>query len=1265
MSKLLTTIMTFSLLASFSSAAKDTKCSIVSIPEVAFNKAPVVVAIDYSLSEEIDSAQLHVELKDLSHHVLVSQTREVRGAGVERAALPVEESFEFECPKSQDKLIVVAAWMGEDWREPLYPIQRSEPLPVLPHDAYKQKLAAENADPAEVRQKLSSLGYERATGNNVALLNPDISKFDQQVIDHYAQVLSSAGFEVTKLSLDYLTDAAILSPEYFDLLMLTDIRLFPTSAIFPFTRYLRNGGKLIAFGAPAFQKRIWHSGKRWITEDSYADALKKTEPSQILLDFESGSLEKWHRAARNPQTHTEHSILERASGSLCLRVKIDELDGWDTFVSPSLEDENLPKDALTIFWAKGDKNTHHLVVEWKEKDRSRWITTVDLDTEWKRYVLTPSDFEYWRDNPSEGRGGPDDHFHPENAYKISFGVATGFAHYKDRASYAYWVDDVGFAENPETPPPDKYELQLPVISPHYKIYQLGKVEKLWLSAPYVRDENSFSISIEDAWFPMPRHHGGGFHRNRKRRFIHLLDARKKDGTYRGSVGAMLLNTAGDWFPSAWLTVGTAERNVLTSDAITKTVIDAAQRLQKGIFLSEAGAEHCSYYPDELMNAGAEIINISHKEQSAVLKMTLHDGSGERAVIMEKKVVVSPSEDERAETKLKAPDTPNSEWFIETELLVDGERIDFTYQRLNVLAEPVKDPSEYVTVSDGDFYLHGKKWYPYGINYWPCYIAGDEPYRRFGPYYNPELVERDLRQMEKMGMNMISIQTSLSHHRDLLDLIARAYKHGIRTNLFLTGSDPLRFDEEIVAKQIEGWKLDSNPAVFAYDLAWEHRLGNYDRRRQWDDEWSDWIRERYGSIETAEKDWGFAVPRFAGKITGPSDEQLTEDGPWRVMVAAYRRFVDDFVSRKYRQAVKIVKEMAPNQLVSVRMGYGGTGPCSPSVFPVDLRSVAKHLDFLSPEGWGMNGTREQVLSGGITTAYSNWASRGKPCFWCEWGMNVWNKSTMSPDPKRIEVQGQQYRYFCEMFSRSGANGQAAWWLPGGFRVGENSDFGILAPDATWRPACHVLKEWAPKLKKSRSRPKPDRWITIDRDSHPGGYWHVYNAHKDEYAQALENGHLIGIKTEGTGTTSRNVPLVAVGNTEYNGSNPPKYLNAEFNRLELKNANGQWIAVSDGDLVKINPDKPLMVRASVGNTGETKWIASEQSAEKGAVYLSSRTKGDFNLGPISKDTPYLHDAEVAPFVFADSVSGKTTVKFEMTANRRVWFGEKIRVILVPIY
>lgn len=70
--------------------------------------------------------------------------------------------------------------------------------------------------------------------------------------------------------------------------------------------------------------------------------------------------------------------------------------------------------------------------------------------------------------------------------------------------------------------------------------------------------------------------------------------------------------------------------------------------------------------------------------------------------------------------------------------------------------------------------------------------------------------------------------------------------------------------------------------------------------------------------------------------------------------------------------------------------------------------------------------------------------------------------MQTSPWRLDFQAKHYKAFYEMLIKSCADGIFSWWYPGGFRVGENSDFGIINPDGSDRPVTKVIREYAPKF-----------------------------------------------------------------------------------------------------------------------------------------------------------------------------------------------------------
>jgi hypothetical protein len=262
----------------------------------------------------------------------------------------------------------------------------------------------------------------------------------------------------------------------------------------------------------------------------------------------------------------------------------------------------------------------------------------------------------------------------------------------------------------------------------------------------------------------------------------------------------------------------------------------------------------------------------------------------------------------------------------------------------------------------------------------------------------------------------------------------------------------------------------------------------------------------------------------------------------------------------------------------------------------------------------------------------------------------------------------------MFLESGARGAAPWWLPGGFRLDERSDFGILEPDGSERPACQVLRERLPQFAKvgdascvAPAKPASDDprpVIVLDLDAHYADAWQFY---APQYLQHVKAGRLPYLRTAGTGTTSADCPLLAVGNTALNGHNPPQFLNAEFNRIEWKEEGTHWREAAPSG-INVKKGASLRCRVSVGNTAEAAWLAPEKPAgdaegrvlHRGSVQPSGKT---FDV-PIRQSTPYLADVELGEFGVPLSGEHDQTLTFRMFTMRRkgdgstmtIPFGEK---------
>ena|GEM_PF-121549 len=1118
---------------------------------------------------------------------------------------------------------------------------------------------------------------EEGKEGRIALLRDNLPGTELSAVEQMANTLRTNGFGVTYLSADDICRDDILTRENFFLYIIPNSRYYPARGMEVLRKYVRSRGNLIVLGGPSFKNMLWKQkigGKeQWLDRESFMQMLANIKPENIFLNFEDAEdFSDWQPATNEPGSGSLEPVSPGANRTgKCMKYEVSNLTGWTTFYSPPIEGMFPPGHNLLCFWAKGDEKTPMFIIEMNEQDGSRWIGVVKLTTEWKYYVMSPEEFIYWMDSPTKDkRGGPKDCFNPENATRINFGIA--FSHTPmEGGQHTFWIDEVGTAKNPF----GKFEsgmsglpLVIETISPSYKTYRtMEPAATVQVEQDQVIIDKNISFPVpSDFVCPVHRPRGSGYKNNRRLRWIPLVNCLDKNREERGTLISMLINNATPFKGSIFAGFGMNDQALYKDSALNSILAEVCRRIKEGLFLFEGGSQYFSYYPDEDVLLGAKVINWGEKDTELTVRITVFPAGKSEAIFKnEKRISVRSGQMEGIEFPWKLEKPRSDLYIVRTELLKEGKVIDMLTHEMGVLSTRKPSSDEFVVIKGDSFYIKDKKWYPVGINFWPLYISGTEPGEyHLGwldpAYYEPNELEKDLERMNALGMTMVSIQMGAKQNlRNLLDFLRRCEKHNIRVNGFLQGASPVDFNEKIVREFITEGRLMDNTTLFCYDIIWEpgNWMFNSDGRKKWNKEWEKWVIERYGSIENAEKDWGFSI--MSGRtVVSPTDQQMSQDGEYRRMVAAYRRFMDDFTSRKWNDARRRIKKYDPNHFIIFRQG---------NTLPHDfaLTGPVKHIDFICPEGYSIQNSEDGYNASGFITRYVNFTTCGKPVYWAEFGMSVWDSQKMEPSVSAMKSQAQYHERFYRMVLEAGANGTAPWWWPGGYRVDEKSDFGIINPDGTFRPSAELIKKYSPLIQADRSFPRPDVWLTIDRDAHAGGYWHItFNEGKDEYKKAVSAKKNLGIRTAGTGTNSANTPLVAVGNTKYNGKNPPKYLNAEFNWIKIKDATGEWQEIFAGGMaIEVEKGKPVMVQASIGNLQEAEWLSPLLHPGAGSVYLSSR-EGDIKFSqPIPEDTPYLSDVEISEFKLCDGITKETKVVFELTALDRCWFGERWQITLVP--
>jgi len=275
-------------------------------------------------------------------------------------------------------------------------------------------------------------------------------------------------------------------------------------------------------------------------------------------------------------------------------------------------------------------------------------------------------------------------------------------------------------------------------------------------------------------------------------------------------------------------------------------------------------------------------------------------------------------------------------------------------------------------------------------------------------------------------------------------------------------------------------------------------------------------------------------------------------------------------------------------------------------------------------------------------------------WAEFGNSTWNRDAMARDSAREKWAGDFYQRYYRMAYESGANGTICWYYPGGYRWNERSDYGIINPDGSWRPVSHAIHDWAEKMTQPRERQPVDEWLVADRDATVKGIYGVYEAVKDRYWELIEAGKNPGLRRDGHGLTSENAPRVAVGNVPYReGQNPHKYLNAEFDELQIRNADGEWQTLTDGCVVEVGLHEPVLLRGTVGNIGDATWIAGEG---EGRVIIT----GGEALFFLPEDVPFMGTVYIDGFQICE-LQEDMDIPIQMSVWPDVMFGEKIDISL----
>lgn len=385
---------------------------------------------------------------------------------------------------------------------------------------------------------------------------------------------------------------------------------------------------------------------------------------------------------------------------------------------------------------------------------------------------------------------------------------------------------------------------------------------------------------------------------------------------------------------------------------------------------------------------------------------------------------------------------------------------------------------------------------------------------------------------------------------------------------------------------------------------------------------------------------------------PDDAALKQNSP-NNLVLAYRRCIDTEVSRRYSARVRWMKSVDPNHLISCRQGYGGNGSDAVlDMYPLELQSTAACFDFLCPENYAIGFKEPEKVRGGqaLISSYCRWASDGKPVFWAETGW--WMPG--NPTAAQQQEQADYYGGFIDSMMVTDSDGFCIWWWPGGFRQGEDSDYGITSENGALRPACYTIQAKADMAKGPRTYWPGVNYGTVNLFGSSTGFYGIFSSLMDSAVSTLSSGKRFLVRGDGWNTTSNQPPVFVSG--------MPKHLWADITKVELKVGSGNWFEVHDGLSYAVPKNVPIQVRAEVVNMGDTQWMNAGSVSTGWVAFAANENVGLGFRKELTTQVPHAGRVIVPASTLTAGLSAPAAVQFQMVSENVAWMTGAIRIQIV---
>jgi len=976
-------------------------------------------------------------------------------------------------------------------------------------------------------------------------------------------------------------------------MILLDTERFPMQRWKPLEHFLQMGGRVLFWGRRPFAARIRAEGGK---ETGWEEIQQRQMEQAVTTGFFS-AIQLWGpRSGAN-----ENNAMVRIARNHLLPwsgvdVFMDDFKGFNMLMSPELStDHQIPGQINALgFYAWGDEKTTRLSLLCVDVDGEKWGTEVLLTGSWKPYVVSLAIFQRL------SAIGSDESpiLTVDRVRKIYVGLNNAIAPQLP-GKHVFGVSNIkGVAGTPLEKA--LFAPRIPMLSPSYMHYTTTAD-----FLQYMRTDQQVRCDEFDYESPLPLRLAVSKDLKTAFRSIPVCLGIERDKQEISGWGATLFVVP---FPQGgigvWGWIGTDATRKKSAWA-KKELRSCVNRLQQGVFIVDVPAPRIMIAPNELIPV--KIRWIAPVVQSGKIRIVAElltlDGRRLRRTTVPMLRGAALNRDIHTTTINlgRAPDlkteTRNYTVRIALENISDEtEQYDETAYDIKVTGEEKGLDVSWLRCVGSRFLSERQAVYLMGINYNPLNnLLLPEKNRAswLDPaHFSVERIRKDLTLLKGLKVNVVKIFYENSEQAPALRFfINEAARNGIRVGIEMDVLSPFSYDLEKAETMIRAIGLSEQPNVFAVFFGQKIHMNTAAERSLLDPAWRDWLITQYGNLQRAEKFMGKPDWKRNGLLSGPSNTELTSNGPHVVAVAVYRRFVEDYLSRRYGYLTRFVRSLGCRQLCS--SSSLSLKECETT--PQDILAGAIHFDFIAPSAEDFSGSSDDVLKLGFVSAFCR-GGRGviKPVVWINFGVSV------GKNPRTADFENQEMLYdsMFEMINQSACAGSFARCYSSA-RGHLTKDYGVVNPSGTKRPVSMTFQRHARRLRNTMVYPSPWRGRTFTRSADARGVNGVLEKWEAIYQTEMAKGNCVEIRPFGFGKNTESMPLLTVGGVPFSGPAPLECANAEWGQI--------WV---NGHPVLRTPDEALhvqwgdKVRAELINTGVATWSTSRED-QKGTVWLEAHS------------------------------------------------------------